>query len=76
MLSNLRLLSRNEEGYKKGETKLWDVSGDAHDPLYGVGIELAELSLDEPELEATMFFDDGNGREETDTIRVFLGRLS
>ncbi|XP_058759672.1 uncharacterized protein LOC131632983 [Vicia villosa] len=68
--TNLRLLSSNEEGYKKGETKLWDISGDAHDPLDGVGIELAELSLDEPELEVTMFFDDGNGGEETDTIRV------
>jgi len=49
---------------------LWDISGDAHDPLGGVGIKLAELSLDETELEATMFFGDGNGGEETDTIRV------
>ena len=49
---------------------MWDSSGDAHDPLNGVGIELAVLSSDEPELEATMFFDDGNGGEETDTIRV------
>lgn len=49
---------------------MWDISGDAYDPFDGVGIELAELSLDEPELEATMFFDDGNGGEETDTIRV------
>ncbi|MCI76743.1 HAT family dimerization domain containing protein, partial [Trifolium medium] len=30
----------------------------------------AALSLDEPKLEATLFFDDGNGGEETDTIRV------
>lgn len=42
----------------------------AHDPLDVVGIELAELSLDEPKLEATMFFDDGNRGEETDTVRV------
>jgi hypothetical protein len=49
---------------------LWDISGDAHDLLDGVEIELAKLSLDEPELEATMFFDDGNRGEETDTIRV------
>ncbi|MCI77154.1 HAT family dimerization domain containing protein, partial [Trifolium medium] len=41
------------------------------DPLDGVGIELAELSLDEPESEATMFFDDRNGREKTDIIRFF-----
>lgn len=31
--SNLRLLSRKEEGYKKGETRLWDINGDVHDPL-------------------------------------------
>ncbi|RHN64872.1 hypothetical protein MtrunA17_Chr4g0073791 [Medicago truncatula] len=42
----------------------------AHDLLDCVGIELAELSLDESELETTMFFDDGNGGEETDTILV------
>jgi hypothetical protein len=67
--NNPRLLSW-KEGYKKGETKMWDISGDAHDPFNGVGIELAELSLDEPELEATMFFDDGNVGEEIDTICV------
>jgi len=70
MFSNLGLFSRNEEGYKKGETKLWDISGDAHDLLDGNGIELVELSLDEPEFKATLFFDYGNGGEETDTIRV------
>jgi hypothetical protein len=37
---------------------LWNISGDAHDSLDGVGIELARLSLDELELEATMFYDD------------------
>ena len=48
--SNLRLLSRKDEGYIKGETRFWDISGDAHDPLdNGAGqLELAELSLDEP----------------------------
>jgi hypothetical protein len=45
-------------GDKKGEIKLWNISGDAHDSLDGVGIELARLSLDELELEATMFYDD------------------
>lgn len=68
--TNLRLLSRKEEGYKKGETKLWDISGDEHEALDAVEIEFAALSLDEPELEVTMFFDDGNGGEEIDTIRV------
>ncbi|KAH1228527.1 hypothetical protein GmHk_10G028505 [Glycine max] len=68
---NLRLLSRKEEGYKKGETILWDINGDVHDPLddnAGV-LEMANLSLDEPDLEAMLFLDDGNGREENETIR-------
>ncbi|KAH1232682.1 hypothetical protein GmHk_09G025276 [Glycine max] len=69
--SNLRLLSRKEEGYKKGETRLWDINGDVHDPLddsAGV-LEMADLSLDEPDLEAMLFLDDGNGGEENVTIR-------
>lgn len=68
--TNLRLLSRKDEGYGKGETRLWDISGDAHDPIDGVGIELAEMSLDEPDLEAMLFLDDGNGGEDIDTIGV------
>ncbi|KAG4991493.1 hypothetical protein JHK82_025010 [Glycine max] len=70
--SNLRLLSRKKEGYKKGETRLWDINGDVHDPLddsAGV-LEMEDLSLDEPDLEAMLFLDDGNGGEENETIRV------
>ena len=44
MHNNLQLLSRKEERYKKGEIKLWDISGDAHNPFDGVGIELVELN--------------------------------
>lgn len=62
--TNLRLLSRKEDGYKKGQSRMWDISGDAHEPLDGVGIELAELSLDEPDLEVDLYLDDGNGGEE------------
>jgi hypothetical protein len=36
---------------------MWDISGDAHEPLDGVGIELAELSLDEPDLEVDLYLD-------------------
>ena len=71
--SNLRLLSRKEEGYKKGETRLWDINGDVHDPFddsAGV-LEMADLSLDEPDLEAMLFLDDGNGGEGNETIRVW-----
>lgn len=63
--SFIHSLKRNKMDPKRVEDVVY-----AHDPLDGVGIELVELSLNEPELEATMFFDDGNGGEETDTIRV------
>jgi hypothetical protein len=49
---------------------MWDISGDAHEPLDSVGIELAELSLDEPDLEVDLYLDDGNGGEEIETINV------
>lgn len=51
---------------------MWDINGDVHDPLddsAGV-LEMADLSLDEPDLEAMLFLDDGNGGEENETIRV------
>ncbi|KAJ7976594.1 Dimer_Tnp_hAT domain-containing protein [Quillaja saponaria] len=33
--TNLRLLSRKNESYNKGETKMWDIGGDHFDPLEG-----------------------------------------
>ncbi|RZC19025.1 hypothetical protein D0Y65_006031 [Glycine soja] len=70
--SSCCFLSRKEEGYKKGEIRLWDINGDVHDPLDdSVGVlEMADLSLDEPDLEAMLFLNDGNGGEENETIRV------
>jgi len=54
--SNLRHLSRRTDAYKKGETRMWDVGGDSFDSLSGVGLlEVAELSIDEPELQAVSF---------------------
>ncbi|XP_057764867.1 uncharacterized protein LOC130985765 [Salvia miltiorrhiza] len=54
--SNLRLLSRRTLEYSKGETKLWDIGGDNFGTLQDVGdLEIAELSLDEPELESVVF---------------------
>lgn len=41
--TNLWLLSRRDERYSKGETRLWDISGDARDPLDAARIELAEF---------------------------------
>ncbi|XP_020267247.1 uncharacterized protein LOC109842776 [Asparagus officinalis] len=64
--SNLRLLSRSSQEYKEGESKLWDIGGDAFDSFQGAGIlDVATLSLDEPTMEAMLFADDeGPGNEE------------
>ena len=52
--SNLRFLSRNTPQYHQEETKMWDVAGDAFGSLDDCGIlEIASLSLDEPELEVS-----------------------
>ncbi|RZC25650.1 hypothetical protein D0Y65_004374 [Glycine soja] len=57
--SNLRLLSRNTPQYYQEETKMWDVAGDDFGSLDDCGIlEIASLSLDEPELEGVFFNDD------------------
>jgi hypothetical protein len=56
--SNLRHLSRRTESYKTWETKMWDVGGDSFESLSGVEIlEIANLSLDEPELQSVPFGD-------------------
>lgn len=62
--SNLRLLSRKTPSYKEGNNKMWDVGGDAFDSLAAEGagiLEVASLSLDEPELEAILFTDGEDG---------------
>ncbi|PNX78363.1 hypothetical protein L195_g034341 [Trifolium pratense] len=60
--TNLRLLSRNNKSYKEGPTKMWDIGGDGFDLVDGAGIlEVASLSLDEPELEGALFNDHGEG---------------
>ena len=60
--SNLRLLSRRTPQYMKGETKMWDIAGDSFDSFDDVGeLEIAQLSLDEPELEAVLFREEGDG---------------
>ncbi|KAL5725279.1 hypothetical protein ACHQM5_008439 [Ranunculus cassubicifolius] len=44
----------------QGKNKMWDVGGDAFDTMEGVGLlEFANLSFEEPELEAVLF-SDGN----------------
>lgn len=59
--SNLRLLSRRTPEYSQGETKSWDIAGDSFDSLEDVGmLEVANLSLDEPDLEAEILDEDGH----------------
>ncbi|KAJ1393608.1 Ribonuclease H-like superfamily [Sesbania bispinosa] len=62
--SNLCFLSRNYPQYQQEETKLWDIAGDEFDSLDEFGIlEVANLSLDELELEVMFFNDDQEGGE-------------
>ncbi|KAK4392642.1 hypothetical protein Sango_2042000 [Sesamum angolense] len=54
--NNLRLLSRKTPQYMQGDTKMWDVAGDAFETIEDIDIlEIANLSLDEPELEFVLF---------------------
>lgn len=61
--TNLRLQSRNSSEYMKGENMMWDVGGDAFGFGEDAGIlEIANLSLDEPDLEALIFNNDNDGQ--------------
>ncbi|CAN6182580.1 unnamed protein product, partial [Urochloa humidicola] len=54
--NNLRLMSRKTKAYTTGATRMWDVGGDGFESFSGVGIlEVATLSLDEPEMERVSF---------------------
>ncbi|GAV72515.1 LOW QUALITY PROTEIN: Dimer_Tnp_hAT domain-containing protein, partial [Cephalotus follicularis] len=56
--TNLQLLSRRSPTYKEGGSKMWNV-GDHHDSFKDVGVlEVANLSLDEPDIEAMIFTDE------------------
>lgn len=70
--SNLRLLSRRSPEYLKGETKLWDIAGDAFDSFEDVGmLEIANLSLDEPDLEVEVLDDDdAAGDKDEDVVEI------
>ena len=61
--NNLRLLSRKSPNYNEGESKMWNIGGDGFDSMdiENAGIlEIVNLSLDEPELEAILFDSEGN----------------
>ncbi|XP_061352433.1 uncharacterized protein LOC133297305 [Gastrolobium bilobum] len=57
--SNLRLLSRKTSQYTQGDNRMWDIAGDTFDTFEDVGIlEVATLSLDEPEMESNVILDE------------------
>lgn len=57
--NNLRLLSRSTSQYHDEKSKMWDVGADEFGSMEDTGIlEVANLSLDEPELESVLFNDD------------------
>ncbi|KAI8549138.1 hypothetical protein RHMOL_Rhmol06G0003300 [Rhododendron molle] len=62
--SNLRLLLRRTRQYMEGQTKMWDIVGDVFDSFGDVGeLDIAQLSLNEPELEDVVFTNDGDDGE-------------
>lgn len=69
--TNLRLLSRKNKNYNEGATRMWDIGGDEWNLSDGAGIlEVANLSLDEPNMEAVLFTDDGQRNTDIDTVLV------
>lgn len=69
--TNIRLLSRKSKNYNERETKMWNIGGDEWSLSDGDGIlEVASLSLDEPNMEAILFTEDEEGNSEIDTVRV------
>ncbi|KAK8930493.1 hypothetical protein KSP39_PZI016120 [Platanthera zijinensis] len=66
--SNLRLLSRRNELYNQGRSKMWDIGGDAWaNPFDGVGmLTIANLSLDEPEIEDALISNNTEEDEENE----------
>ena len=61
--NNFRLLSRRSPNYNEGESKIWDIRRDGFDSMdiENAGIlDIADLSLDEPELKVILFDLEGN----------------
>lgn len=67
--TNLPLLERGTPKYSRGETKAWDIAGVSFDSFEDVGmLEVANLSLDEPELEGGVLEDHGGGESDNDVV--------
>ncbi|PRQ39064.1 putative HAT dimerization domain, ribonuclease H-like domain-containing protein [Rosa chinensis] len=71
--TNLRLLARRSPSYNESATQMWDVGGDEFDSLEesNVGrLEIANLSLDEPQLEGVLFNVDDEDEDLEDVVQV------
>ncbi|KAF7844401.1 Dimer_Tnp_hAT domain-containing protein [Senna tora] len=69
--TNLCFLSRQSSKYNEGETRMWDIGGDRAEPFDGAGtLEVSSFSLDESELEAVIFTNNGQGNNEISTVQV------
>ncbi|XP_074374390.1 uncharacterized protein LOC141714792 [Apium graveolens] len=74
--NNLRLLSRKSEEYKKGPSKYWDVDGDSLNVDDDYAEAFANIFLDDPDVEETMFSEDeGEGESQTSDYSKFGLRL-
>ncbi|XP_065877743.1 uncharacterized protein [Euphorbia lathyris] len=61
----MKVCKRKTPQYEKGETRMWDIGGDAFESSDGARIlEIADLSLDEPELESMVFVDEEDDENE------------
>jgi len=69
--TNLRLLAWKNEKYNQGSSKMWDISGDTCDDFDDIrNLRVATLSLDETNMEATLFTYDIQGGDGIDTIPI------
>ena len=56
---NIRLLSRRTPQYREGETKMWNISGDASNSIESAGVlVVANFSLDEADMKVVLFRDE------------------
>ena len=63
MHTNLRLLSRRSPTYNDGVSQFWDVGGNDFDSInieHAGMLKIADLSLDEPQLEVVLFSSNDN----------------
>ena len=61
--NNLQLMSGRSSNYNEGKSKIWDIGRDGFDSMdieNAEILEIADLSLDEPKLEAILFYSKEN----------------